>query len=386
MRLRKAPFTEFKRVSTSLDDFSSLGSSHIFMINNIPMMDLELKENDLISFMNPMCPHCGSRNVVKNGTCLRMMENGIQFRVQRYICNDCRYSFVARPPNYGYGKHLPDDVREKSIRSRIKTSLRKAANLFRILGNVMISHETVRKYIPPIQYNVMESSGYFVYDEQYVHIDGEEKYRALLKDSKTGNFVESILDDLSEETLIDFFVRSIPRFNVGKEIYVTTDGFHYSSILKEASHILGIRIRRQRCLFHIEKDLAHRIKDSRKEKDFDMAKRLMRYMFFQNETNLERLGRNLESMRELIRGKDEREIVKIILYKPNSLYVEDSIIRSFLDFVRKHRKEVFLYLGNPEVEKTSDKAEQHFSVQSWLFKHRFKTRDGLLRTSYLYHW
>ena len=147
MRLRKAPYTEFKRVSTSLDDFSSMGSSPVFMLNNIPMMDLELKENDLISFMNPMCPHCGSKNVVKNGTCLRMMENGIQFRVQRYICNDCRYSFVARPPNYGYGKHFPDDVREKSIRSRIKTSLRKTANLFRILGNIMISHETVRKYV-----------------------------------------------------------------------------------------------------------------------------------------------------------------------------------------------------------------------------------------------
>ena len=386
MRLRKAPFTEFKRVSTSLDDFSSLGSSPIFMINNTPMMDLELKENDLISFMNPMCPHCGSRNVVKNGTCLRRMENGIQFRVQRYICNDCRYSFVARPPNYGYGKHLPDDVREKSIRSRIKTSLRKAANLFRIIGNVMISHETVRRYIPAVQYNVMESSGYFVYDEQYVHIDGEEKYRALLKDSKTGNFVESILEDLSEETLIGFFVRSIPRFNVGKEIYVTTDGFHYSSILKEASHILGIRIKRQRCLFHIEKDLAHRIKDSHKENDLDMAKRLIKFMFFQNETNLNALGRNSESMRELIRGKDEREIVDIVLYKIDSLYGEDSIIRSFLDFIRKHRREVFLYLDDPEVVKTSDRAEQHFSIQSWLFKHRFKTKEGLLRTSYWYHW
>ena len=101
------------------------------------------------------------------------MENGIQFRVQRYICNDCRYSFVAWSPIYGYGKHFPDDVREKGIRSRIKTSLRKAANLFRILGNIMISHETVRKYIPSIQYNVVESSGYFVYDEQYVHIGGE---------------------------------------------------------------------------------------------------------------------------------------------------------------------------------------------------------------------
>ena len=140
MRLRKAPYTEFKRVSTSLDNFSSLGSSPVFMLNNVPMMDLELKQNDLISFMNPMCPHCGSKNVVKNGTCLRMMENGIQFRVQRYICNDCRYSFVARPPNYGYGKHFPDYVREKGIRSRIKTSLRKMTDILRDCREVHTAH------------------------------------------------------------------------------------------------------------------------------------------------------------------------------------------------------------------------------------------------------
>lgn len=91
-------------------------------------------------------------------------------------------------------------------------------------------------------------------------------------------------------------------------------------------------------------------------------------------------------MRELIKGKGEEEIVEIVLYKLNSLYCEDSIIRSFLSFVRKHRKEVLIYLDNPEVEKTSDKAEQHFSVQSWLFKHRFKTKDGLLRTFYWYNW
>ena len=97
------------------------------------------------------------------------------------------------------------------------------------------------------------------------------------------------------------------------------------------------------------------------------------------------LGKNSESMRNLIMGKDEKEIVNIVLYKLNSLYGEDSIIKSFLTFIRKHRKEVFLYLKNPEVEKTSDKAEQHFSIQSWLFKNRFKTKEGLLRTSYWYH-
>ena len=114
MRLRKALYTEFKRVSTSLDDFSFVSSSPIFLLNRVPMMDIELKENDLISFMNPVCPQCSSKNVVKNGTCFRTMENGTTFRMQRYICSDCRYSFVPRPPNYGYGKHFHMIYRTKA--------------------------------------------------------------------------------------------------------------------------------------------------------------------------------------------------------------------------------------------------------------------------------
>ena len=53
-------------------------------------------------------------NVVKNGTCISKLENGTVFRVQRGICQNCRYSFFARSPNYGYGKHYPDDLKEKS--------------------------------------------------------------------------------------------------------------------------------------------------------------------------------------------------------------------------------------------------------------------------------
>ena len=385
MRLRKAPYTEFRRVSTSLDDYASVDSSPLFLVNNIPMMDMELRENDLISFMNPMCPQCRSKDVVRNGTCLRTMENGTVFRVQRYLCRDCRYSFVARPPNYGYGKHYPDDVREKSVKTRVKTSLRKASSLFRIIGNVIISHETIRKYVPSPLDMMMDSSGYFVYDEQYAHIDGMEKYRALLKDSKNGNFVEEILDDLREDTLAGFLMRALSRFIIPEEIFITTDGYHYESVLETVSAGLNVRIRRQRCLFHIEKDMAHRIKDSHRENDLDMAKRMIKYMFFQNEKNLRNLGKNSEPVRKLTEGRPEREIVEIMLDKIRSLYGGDMIISGFLSFVRKHRKEVFLYLENHEVEKTSDKAEQHFSIQSWLLKHRFKTKQGLLNTSYWYH-
>jgi hypothetical protein len=50
--------------------------------------------------------------------------------------------------------------------TRVKTSLRKAADLFRIPGSVIISHETIRKNILSPLNGVMESSGYFVYDEE----------------------------------------------------------------------------------------------------------------------------------------------------------------------------------------------------------------------------
>ena len=183
-------------------------------------------------------------------------------------------------------------------------------------------------------------------------------------------------------------INALSRFIIPDNIdyiVITTDGYHYGSILEAVSEKMHIRIKRQRCLFHIEKDLAHRIKDSRKEKDLDMAKRLIRYMFFQNEKNLTDLGRNREPIACLITGKNEKQIVEIMLEKITSLYGYDPIIANFLSFLKKHRKEVFLYLQDPMVEKTSDIAEQHFSIQSWLFKHRFKTKEGLLKTSFWYH-
>ena len=62
-----------------------------------------------------------------------------------------------------------------------------------------------------------------------------------------------------------------------------------------------------------------------KENYLDIAKKLINFMFFQNQENLNAPEKNSDSMRELIKGKNEREIVKIVLYKLNSLYGEDSM-------------------------------------------------------------
>ena len=69
---------------------------------------------------------------------------------------------------------------EKGALVRVKTSLRKAASLFPILGNVITSHKIIRKYVPPPLPGILKSSGYFVYDEKCVNIDGMEEYRTLL--------------------------------------------------------------------------------------------------------------------------------------------------------------------------------------------------------------
>ena len=97
-------------------------------------------------------------------------------------------------------------------------------------------------------------------------------------------------------------------------------------------------------------------------------------MSFQNQKNLMGLERNSDPIAFLIAAKNEKQIVEIMLEKITSLYGYDPIISSFLSFLKRHRKEVFLYHRDTMVEKTSDIAEQHFSVQTWLFKHRFKTK------------
>ncbi len=70
----------------------------------------------------------------------------------------------------------------------------------------------------------------------------------------------------------------------------------------------------------------------------------------------------------------------------NRYYGDDPIISKFLSFLEENRAELFLYLKDSKVEKTTGIAERHFSVMSWPLKHRFKTKEGLLKTSYWHHY
>ena len=384
MKIHRYTFIKKRIITTDLDDFTGEAPSSPKDVN-LPDVSISPKgEMDLLFYKDPLCPLCLSSNV-SNGTFVRTLESGQPILVQKYICNDCGHSFDARPPNYGYGNHFSNETKEKSVKGRVKTSLRNVKSFFLDLLDMSISHETVRKNVPTVSKEKWYSSGYFVYDEQYSHIQGVERFRTLLKDSKTGRFIEEIIDDLSEENIERFLLNALSQFSIPSTVTITTDGYRYHDVLKETSRKLGIRIKRQRCLFHIEKDIAHKIREAHMEEELDLPKRLVKYMFFQTPENRKKIG-NYPSITEGMEGKSESETVQYIIGLLNRYYGDNPIISKFLSFLEENRAEVFLYLKDKNVEKTTGIAERHFSVMSWLLKHRFKTKEGLLRMSYWHHY
>ena len=386
VRLHSIPGIKRKVITTNLDDYSGDAPSSPVSIPD-PQVSMTFRDDMvLLYYREPVCPRCLSRHVSRNGVYARELS-GRQVKVQRYICNDCSYSFEARPPGYGYGKHIPDDLRRKAVSARLKSSLRKAADMCMIYLGAGISHETVRQSVPGIPHEAgkMESSGYFSYDEQYVSVHGRRKYRFLLKDQHTLQFREEILDELGEDATLGFLLRSLSGFSIPGTITITTDGYHYRNALAHVSRSMRIGVKRQRCLFHILKDLTKKAHDAGKLKELRGALDLINYMFFQTPENLEKLGKNADPVARMISGMSVKDATFRILDLVRDLHSGDPIIGKFLVFIRKNRRQVFRYLEDENVQKTNNVSEHHFSMRSELLKKRFKTCEGLLKTSYWYH-
>ncbi len=211
MPIRKYWFFPKTIKYVSLDDFESEPGCTRIVDPNIPDISISPGDEMLLLYRNLSCPGCGSMNVVRNGTFIRTLETGIRIRVR----DTCAIPVII---HWRQGHTIIDTA---------STSLRIQRRRAWLAGSRYPPEENSR-----VPAEKMQSSCYFVYDEQHVHIDGIERYMALLKDTKTGNFVEEILDDLKEEMLARFFTRAISCFTVPETIFITTDGYHYETVLE----------------------------------------------------------------------------------------------------------------------------------------------------------
>lgn len=71
-----------------------------------------------------------------------------------------------KPPNYDYGKHYPNEIKEKSVKEEGEDTPRKARSYFLDLLHIPIPYGTIRNNISDVPFKKMDSSGHFVYDEQ----------------------------------------------------------------------------------------------------------------------------------------------------------------------------------------------------------------------------
>ncbi len=63
--------------------------------------------------LNPGCPYCFSPEISGKRSYEKTLDKRSLTRMQRFKCDICEESLETKPPGYGYGKHLPSNMRKR---------------------------------------------------------------------------------------------------------------------------------------------------------------------------------------------------------------------------------------------------------------------------------
>jgi transposase-like protein len=338
---------------------------------------LSITDDGRVSYREPVCPGCGSREHKLNGTQARTLQcffgMALDMRLQKYVCKACGKAYKVElghiVPRHG---HYTRDVRGLAIgyTGGRALSLEESVELTHQVSGVRPSRETVRlwklsagrRIRKEMSERQAEWSGVYSYDEQYVRIGGERKYRCLVYDSGRKEPVgEMIVADLDKRTLKRFLGRVLR----GKPVLtMVTDGMEqYPELLREmfpeASH--------QVCVIHTMYNAKMDLKEA--------------------------AGLGKESSKPLPEGLAALygALWDVFLHSDSVEEAEEkyqAIYARRFDYHPKvvHRLELMAeklprlteYLAHPDVPMTNNPAEAYFHrTHPERIKKRFRTKDGL---------
>ena len=169
-------------------------------LNKVPNFEntnskLFLDENNTFKYDNPICPVCGSHKIIKKGTIKKNKQNingkTTEFREQQYQFKKCNKKFeISNNPLIGKNKQFLQEIMDKipGITKIGYQSLRKISKYFQIFLGIRISHQTIRNWSnqnheETINNEKFEYSGYYLYDEQFLRLNGVKHYRLTLYDA-----------------------------------------------------------------------------------------------------------------------------------------------------------------------------------------------------------
>lgn len=211
------------------------------------------------------CPHCNSRHVVKYGFTDRILifkEIGrTHVKVQRYVCKRCGKTFQTDlrslvDKNSNFTNELKNE--SEHLISDYLGSLKNVCKSFQKFFGISISHQTIENWLfvdeNILEFDLGRCSGYYVFDVEWVKINGKWKYWHTLLDSVSNCIVADAIYDFEDETTVTKFL-SQSTMNKNK-IAITTDlDKKYAPIISK----LGFK--HQLCIFHTKNSLNKQLKD-----------------------------------------------------------------------------------------------------------------------------
>lgn len=333
---------------------------------------LILDKNNTFKYDNPICPVCGSHKIIKKGTITKNKQNingkTTEFREQQYQCKKCNKKFgITNNPLIKNNKQYLQEIIDKipEIMKIGYQSLRKISKYFQIFLGIQISHQTIRNWSnqnheETISNEEFEYSGYYLYDEQFLRLNGVRHYRLTLYDA--------ILNVPVSERIVR---RRIPK-NTKKFILdstankpficLTTDLFPmYRNVADE------IGVKHQLCTFHLFQTINHKLKVYCRRNKINGKAR-------------DHIYENANELKNCFRQNSKQEAIEQFKQYLQNYRAIPVVLK---DFIRKHIIMHFHryveHLDDENIEKTSNKVENYYrQTNPEKIKKLFKTKNGIL--------
>jgi transposase-like protein len=305
-----------------------------------------------IEMLKPFCPECFSKYVIKNGFKERKLyfyhEGVVNTEIQMYKCKKCGKKFKTNISDIvDNNSNFTHQFKEKCIElaGLFFGSIRKIAYKIKKDTGISISRQTIENWIlgyeTPKTGTKNRYSGYYIFDVEWIKLNGVWNYRFTLFDSKQNIIVADEIYSEENSTNIKEFLEESTR-NKNK-IAVTSD---LDDKYKPIIELLGFK--HQWCLFHVFKNINKKIKDYTRDKEL-------------TDDEIDKIRQeklDLFSLFDSESFKNARNNMKEIL---NQIRDYSKIIQSItMDLLMPYFKTFFAYLLDENIERTSNKLENKF--------------------------
>ena len=338
---------------------------------------LYLHENNHFEYINPTCPHCNSKNIIKQEYRDRKLlindNKPLNVYLRRYLCKSCGRKFTTTINSLikPYKRYI--NLFKSKLESFIKNgyrSLRKTQLDFHNFLGYSPSHQTIRNWLTINTQNSIKNterfySGYYTYDEQFLRINGHRMYRLTLYDQiRNIPVAEQIVPKRTPTAITTFIQESTHKKPL---ISITTD---HMPLYKNIMDNIGVK--HQLCIFHLFKMMGDKVYKKLRSKKLTEREKISLCLYFTDIKNIFRTYDLKTSNQRLNKLLNDFDRIPRVLQR----FIKQKILPDY--------KRLTNYMEHHKIPRTSNTVENYYrQTEPEQIKKKYKTITGIL--TYLHY-